>query len=463
MQKSRSVDLMLLALACLAGLVEYRFLDPDDGVIVYRVVRNLLEGYGWSFNPGEQLNVVTSALNTCLIWGLSLLLGQIPLAAHIVGSLAILAAGAAFYQIISADVARPYALIAALLLCVHLSGNQTWGLETNLFIALSILIMHPRIQANRLGLWSLAGFLVLTRPDGCLMALMLGIRDLYTRPRKAWSGWLLFLAIQLPWLCFSTLLFGSPLPSTLANKVWQGGSGLWGEGWVYLQALSDHLLQQPRSWWPLYLAAAFAAGRACFVPSPWRLMLLFAAGQQIVYAWLNVPGYHWYFSFLDAAILIVALHEIGKLLGDVLPVITPKLVPTVTAAALPVLFLLTWQGWRSPELDMRKERYSRAMAIIEDQNLPDGALAAVEAGTIGFSTRRRIVDLCGLTSTNPEYLSGRNNDRFFSDAPLIVLLRFPSETLVAPLMTDSRFALTYGEPKLIRTGAKPMQYFVRRQ
>ena len=53
------------------------------------------------------------------------------------------------------------------------------------------------------------------------------------------------------------------------------------------------------------------------------------------------------------------------------------------------------------------------------------------------------MDITGLTSPEPEFMSPRNMDRFFELAPEILILHGGSHGMEASIRTDPRFRPTY--------------------
>jgi hypothetical protein len=100
------------------------------------------------------------------------------------------------------------------------------------------------------------------------------------------------------------------------------------------------------------------------------------------------------------------------------------------------------------------------MSLIERSNLPPGPVAAVEVGTVGYLTSRPILDLTGLTSVNPEFLSGIHLDRFFAHPPPLVIFHIPIWGMERALYQDPRFRYIYGQGIEIPTPYLPLQYFV---
>lgn len=73
-----------------------------------------------------------------------------------------------------------------------------------------------------------------------------------------------------------------------------------------------------------------------------------------------------------------------------------------------------------------------------------------------------MIDLVGLTSPNPEFVTGRHNGTFFRAPPAIVLLHAPVWHFERALYDDIRFRMMYDAPVVLSDLPVPMQYFVRR-
>ena len=119
----------VLGLAVLAGFVANLSRHIDDASIIFRIVRNLLEGHGWVFNVGEQYNASTSVLNTVLIATLARPVGSIPLAAHLIGLAGVLAATFATWDLLSRRFFGVVGLAGGYAVATTLGQAPTWGLE----------------------------------------------------------------------------------------------------------------------------------------------------------------------------------------------------------------------------------------------------------------------------------------------------------------------------------------------
>jgi hypothetical protein len=114
--------------------------------------------------------------------------------------------------------------------------------------------------------------------------------------------------------------------------------------------------------------------------------------------------------------------------------------------------------------DAREISYQKVAAALVANRVPAGPIAIVEVGTVGYHMPdHSIVDLIGLTSPNPEYVTGRNNDRFFAAPPSIVLFHAPSvSAFERALFDDIRFRMMFADPVIVDTVEPRMQYFTLR-
>ncbi len=459
--------IVTLALFSTAQLVQFVGWDFDDSYIVYRIANNIIHGNGWTYNPGEAYNPSTSVLNTILIALVGSVIKDIPLAAHILAGLWLFFSGLLLFLLVRKQWGDLAALLCSIGLQYLLSHGHYWGLELHLFVSLSLALVF--LESHDKNVWPILSLLVLTRPDGLVYVGLKWLKSFLKDRNLSLSGLLQFGLILLPWLIFSLLSFGQVLPDTFAQKVWQGNSGYWGSGQVFLRGLQDHLLL---STWITLMFIGGAAGTfiLIFRRSLFLYILIFAAIQQASYILMNVPAYHWYYSCLDVAAFIAAVFALNSVVqfaarrirgaGAILRVFKNS---QVTASLILVLMLLSAYSISHfadrKSTDQRTKSYGNIISTINARH-PEGSLAAVEVGTIGYHTDREIIDLIGLVSENEEYISGENNDLFFADPPQLVLFHSPVWHFEEAIFRDIRFDMLYGPGQEINDPQYPMQYFI---
>ena len=448
-----SVDILsvlTLAVFSIYQFYVWEYWNFDDAYIVYRIVLNILEGHGWVYNVGEYHNASTSVLNTVLITAGSapFYFGDrsvIPLVAHVLNSSCIFLSALCAYLYLKKR-SHPMIGLGTAAILIHLLANSaSWGLETHLFSFLSLAFLL--LQERHYSPYLVSGLLVLARPDGALFGIFLVIYRLFS---KKWGlknivvGSIVAGLIVAPWLLYSLTTFGQLFPDTLSNKMWQGESGLWGTGYVYLKGLYAHLKD---CWYliPLAVPGFYYGVRKC---DALLYLVFFCAVQQAVYSILNVPAYHWYFVSLDVCLLL--LSALGLIV--VLPFLkkaeshrhsVPLVSYGASSIALAFVFYTLYTAQFPPRIDQRDAAYRKAIDVLYHKHLPSGALAVLEAGTPGFFSDRTIVDLIGLVSKNPPYVSGDFNDQFFQKPPQLLLLQNPIWHFERGITDDVRFEMLY--------------------
>lgn len=450
--------LALLAL-CAGGTFWYwRQWDHDDGFIVYRYVQNLLGGQGWVFNVGEAVNSSTSVLNPVLTALFALIPGlSIPYAAHLVGIFS-LVLGIGFLGVTLLQQRKVTLALGLLPIAFFLPILQTTkGLETQLFLGLVMLLVALEMRGRDLAAWVVVGLLFLARPDGALFGIFKLCSSFIQNRKIPVKGPLLALTVAAPWLIFSAIKFHAIAPASLANKMTQGRVGGLNHGMDFLALFPQIIrnLSAPHSLLLLVPLAFFGAVR-CVMNRDWPLSLpgCFAVIQIGVYTAIGVPQYGWYYAVaVFAFFFYVALG-----LNEVVALARAPQVRTTLGitgvAGLACLAAFQWAPSINTQLDPREAAYREVSQVIRERFSSAKTIALEEVGTVGFlvGPPLRIVDLMGLTSDNPPYYLGHENDRFFSAPPELVVMRFQGEKAQTPqtvswgeaaIYTDERFQSLY--------------------
>ena len=189
------VPLPLLAIVA-AGVGVRLWTGPfivDDAYITFRYARNLAEGVGFVYNAGERVLGTTAPLLALVLALFSRLGADVPQTAFLLGVAADAVTLVALYGL-TADLSRGrVGLVAAALLAVtprYLTYSVS-GMETPLYIA-AILVSLLLYQTGRTGAAAfLCALTVLLRPDGMILAAVLGGHLLFVRrrtPRRELAG-----------------------------------------------------------------------------------------------------------------------------------------------------------------------------------------------------------------------------------------------------------------------------------
>ncbi len=448
----------------------------DDAYIVYRIVHNIIQSGSWAYNIGESHNPSTSVLNPLLISFVTIFNGNIPNAAHIIGFFSIFLAGTLLFLILSKNQMSTLAAIASIVFIQILAENCTWGVETNLFIV--SILMFVYFEEKPFIAWTLLGFITLIRPDGVILAILYSLKGIVKKEHNFLKASLLYFFILLPWITFSLFQFGKIFPDTLSNKMWQGASGLWGEGWIYLQELvSRYYMSSGYTHKAILLLSIPATQLLIRNKHPLLYIGIFAIVQQSIYVFLNVPMYHWYPIVLDVYFYLSTIYltmelvknmnnwwptsrktrEIGDN-GSVYSLLHPAIF-FVLPLIVVVLFVKT--NWNREQRDDRDAAYTEAIHRILHETGEQEDLAVLEVGTVGFYWPGRIIDLTGLVSANSEYISGVNIEKFFENPPKYIFLHNPEWSFENAVKSDFRFVRWYKKRLEIQSVNFPMILYER--
>lgn len=221
----------LLALLCLLGL---RFHQPpntvDDAYITFRYARNLANGVGFVYNAGEQVMGTTTPAYAMLLATLSRLTGlsDFPRLALFTNALFDALTFCVLLRL-GTRLLKSRWLALALSALVAIDGRlldwSTGGMEAsfNVFtITLTwLLLFEDRTRWAALT----AALAILIRPDGATLTAtvfaVLGWEAL--RQRRALAQWpwreaAISAAVLVPWLIFTLIYFGTPIPQSVLAK-----------------------------------------------------------------------------------------------------------------------------------------------------------------------------------------------------------------------------------------------------
>lgn len=424
---------LLLLLFTALNLLHIGRLGPnDDAYITYRVARNLAQGVGPVYNPGEQVLSVTTPGYALLLAAVSPLTDDFVLLGLVLNGLALLAIGALLIDLSRTTLA---ALVAVTLTLTFPLLSEALGMETSLYVAsiLAAFSAYRRATARdadsrRADRWLMAtaaaaAAAFLLRPDGLLVALAIGGYWLVTtKPRRVpwttsrsgteWKALIVFFALVAPWLLFATLTYGSPVPNTLAAKATQALAQAiprWGEG----------LLSATANWAQQFSVAAVLAVVGLVLALVRRAsdrlpLLLWAALFVAGHVLLGVRSYFWYYVPLAPVVALLAgdavaaaanwlaMYLAGRQHGRfVRAALMTGLVVLALLPAFPVATTLAQQ----PELRRREEAYFQTAETLRTLCADgDPSVGVAEVGLIGYVSGCRIVDLAGLLQLDVAHL-----------------------------------------------------------
>ena len=403
--------LLLLAVAAFfwTALQNWGYLI-DDTFITLRFARNLVEGHGLVFNPGERVEGYTSLV---LVWIAALLL---ELRLDPVLGLCVLSGAMAAWtllltarlerEIVGAETARP-ALSALLLLSA--SAFAYWSLramETLLFTALLLAALSLSLREARTGRWRGAGcvfaLLALTRPEGAFVfgvftaALVLAERRLrgdWSHLRRHLANALSVLAAVAIHLVWRWHYYGELLPNTFYAKV-TGGAGQFATGLRYLREFSLAFpLFAASLAFPLVLLSRSL--RARLAQPALALVIHATLAAYIFYVVLVGADFMPYFRFFVPVLPFCAVLTAGWLRC------VPRLAGGRVVLALFGLQiaagLATEQPYRAFVAHRTARVGERVGAWLAERLAADDWIAVNTAGSLPYVSRLPTIDMLGLT------------------------------------------------------------------
>lgn len=244
----RLVDVMVYVVAAI-GAWAVRFVQ-DDAFISFRYAKNLAEGRGLVFNPGERVEGYTNFLWTVLMAIPEWLGWSTPLFSQLLGMVVFMGALAVSWRLARKVLGDDtLALLAVVVLITNMTflSYATGGLETMLqtLLVISVVTLLLPVDATSglpsvgryVGAGVLAGLAVLTRIDSVVLLATVMVVHLVQVLRQVPASersragvravaaiGLPTLAVVLPWLVWKLDYYGHLLPNTFEAK--SGGSPL---------------------------------------------------------------------------------------------------------------------------------------------------------------------------------------------------------------------------------------------
>lgn len=386
--------------------VSILFLDytQDDVFITLTYSRNLLDGNGFVFYPGETVQGTTTPLWTLLMIPVVALTDALRTGTNSVSAIFLLLVVMFGWHLLQrGEVSKSTRFFAALGIATSPLIYVSFGMETMLVCALLLGAMLLYAQARLQAAMMIAGLLSITRSDGAVLAFTLGLLATYDAFAKwqttkqvnwrdlPWIPSIAYFVIIAPWYLFAWAYFGTPFPQTFsAKQALFAGTLFISDGVNWLQTF--YFEHNPVAW----LVVAFipfgmwsAVLRRELRPLPlWAV--LYTAG----YTALNVTAFWYYTPLLVVFGLLAAMG--GEYIIRQLP--APMLakgavVVTVSLAFLGFSAVRTLDFQEAPERMNTYETVGRWIAI---NTPPDSSLLVRDLGIVGYYAQRRTIDTPAL-------------------------------------------------------------------
>lgn len=383
----------------------------EDGYIMLHYVQNILAGDGWVFNIGEYYNSATSVLQVLLHVFLGGVFGvnNLVVIAHMVFFIWMFFCGVSIYLFLK-SIDRYVAMFAALAILVSSHMYQI-GMEHAMNMTFLFLALYSYKNNKYRALYILLLLFVFTRFENILIVPLFFASLYFTKKQNIKELFVGSLYIFIPlgiWLAWSYFYFGEFLPQTLQVKVWQGESGRWGEGFIYLKSLFEYLKNGfgavPSTIGSLIsivlgLLSFFAIYKKFNVKNlEFLILFVFLVMHTFLYGIIfNVPGYFWYYTLFVVTIICFGF------VGAFSIAHKDRKISYIFIVILFIPFLYNYIViFSSPINDPRINNYHEVADWLKYNTSPDSILLHDEVGAIAFYSKHRTLDTLGLT--NPQYL-----------------------------------------------------------
>jgi arabinofuranosyltransferase len=210
-----NIPVLLLAL----GLGMWSFsvfpeYSGDDCYIAYRYAYNIYHHKQYVFNLGERILATTSPLYTLILAGLQVFSDNLSRVSHVISFISSSLAGFLMFLILKDD-NLPLGLFCAVCFPLTLGGT---GLETHFLMLLFTLGIFLFQRGRYLSCSVILGLCFLTRQDSAVFIFCMIIMYLLKKGRIPRREFVVFVVTIAPWFIFCYLYFGSLLPTSLQAK-----------------------------------------------------------------------------------------------------------------------------------------------------------------------------------------------------------------------------------------------------
>jgi arabinofuranosyltransferase len=416
----------------------------DDAWIHQTYARNLGRYHQFAYNLGEPSVGSTSPLWTLLLAAPHALGLDPKLYTYLLGAVFQALTGWITYRLARLlfphDRLTPWLACAFCLLEWHIAWAAYSGMETILFVFLSLLVLERYLAEERpLVVGLVTGLLTLTRPEGTIMLLLLLIDTIARRftaaqpqtwqqPARGVLALLLgFVVVVTPYLALNVSVAGNLFPNTFYAK----------------QAEYQELLASLPIWvrWARVALAPLIGAQILLIPG-----MIYAAYKGLIRADRRILlPLAWWFALVSLyAVRLPVTYQHGRYLIPVIPVLLllgvwgtrnlpglHRIVRQVLSISILLLLLIFWvRGAEQYAADVRIIDSELAVAgrWLRAHTPADAVIGAHDIGAVGYFSERFLVDTAGLIT--PEVVPFiRDEDRvldFLEQKDVDFVVIFPS-------------------------------------
>lgn len=402
----------------------------DDAYITYRYARNLIDGVGFVYNPGEPVLGTTTPLYTLIMALLGWLFGSdaMPQASAILNALADGASAALLYRVarrlLNHDL--PGIVLGALWAVAPRSVTfAIGGMETSVYVLLLLGAFAAWLDGRNALTAILMGLGTLMRPDALIWAGLLGLAMIAgawasrtQRPpvrRLPWLEGAIYFGILLPWIIFGALTYGSPMTNSVAAKdaayqVEPTASLLMFFAYYGIPFFESETLGVTGALFGaiLYPLLAIIGGVALARADRRTLpVVLFPWLYFVTFAVANPPFFHWYMVPPTPIYLLCILAGVWAIVGRLAGMESRRWALAAAGFLWAIFSLRAWtlhpgHGPDRPapkmaQIDLELT-YAQAAESVKPWVDADTVVAVGDIGVVGWITGARILDTVGLVS-----------------------------------------------------------------
>ncbi len=409
---------VIILLGCLVSFLVKDF-RLDDALIYYRYIENFINGNGLVYNIGEKFNAISSPLYIYISLAVSLITREVETTQFLMNSLFMILSGISLAYLFYFLNKPSLAFLSSIIFITTKYFYMTFGLESNLFILLSLICIILYFRKNLLGLSVVSGLLVLTRGEGLFLVLILWALIFYEQKKFSLVKYLLLAGlIVILNNIFNYIYFDSFLPHTLTAKMSQGKSGYWGESYSFI--LNYNFLfrmafnNQP--YFVLYIILLFLVGFTNHIREKISIILFsYSVFVALFHITLNIQNYHWYYAIHFLTMVVFVSYGIT----DVVNFFKSKVNAPVLRKALLIL-IFAYPALTQIELFRLLQRegpilgYKAAGEWLYKNTPPNVKVAGVEIGHLGWYSKRYTVDMLGLVNPGlADFVGRRETEKWY--------------------------------------------------
>lgn len=434
---------ILIALGVRIGIGQHFI---DDAYITFRYARNLANGLGFVYNPGERVMGTSTPLFTLLLSAAAYL--QVPLtsAAFYLG---ILSDGAIIFLMwewgrsLSSELSgvvmgviyalAPFSILAAIS-----------GMETSFYTLLLVLTFSLFLGRQYRGATIVAAVAALTRPEGFLVLAAIYVSLTLINREIPWNHLLIGVGILLPWLAFASFYFGLPIPNSVIAKLI-----VYPPDPVPLKSLGEIINQisnpflaatlSPIIYMSLGATGIWIALRRDIRVLPMVLWMLlniafFSFPNRYLFPWYALPLLPFFLFFVILAITNLLSRLAIQLTISLSKAIYYAVAVLLLCSVMGLAILATVANVKGEEYGFahRESVYACLGRQLYFQD-PQLVVSSAEIGALGYSFEGKILDLTGLVTPSvlTYYAAPNYHFRFpFSIPPELIRESLPSVIVV---------------------------------